>query len=451
VSSIGLEGRDGSAAPARVSSYRYYVLAALLVVYTLNFLDRQFLTVLAEPVKKSLHLSDTEMGMLTGVVFALFYTVIGIPVGMLADRTNRKNIITVAMTVWSLFTAACGFATGFISLAVPRMGVGVGEAGGAPPSYSIVSDYFPPRQRGTALAIFSLGVPFGTMFGAMSGGYIAAQFGWQTAFKALGVIGLIIAPIFFLTVREPKRGVFDGGAGAHGGNPFAAIGVFFGRPMLAFTALACGITAFVGYGMLNWNPPLLMRVKGMKLQDLALYYGLMSGITGAIGTFASGWLVDKLGALRPRAYAMVPAFSILLSLPFLIGAAYAPNWQITLLLLAGPALLNNMYLAPALAVVQNAVSPQQRVVSGALLLFILNLVGLGGGPVFVGAMSDHFKAAHVAAGMPAPAASALGLQQGLLSLGPVFVLAFLTWCIAGHFIAKEARFAIKASDEPIAL
>ncbi len=440
MSSFGIEPDVEALAPveqpvAAHSRYRYYVLAALLVVYTLNFLDRQFLTVLQEPVKKSLHLSDTQMGMLTGLVFALFYTVIGIPVGILADRINRVRIVSVASGLWSLFTAACGFATNFLSLAIPRMGVGIGEAGGAPPSYSIVSDYFPPRQRGTALAIFSLGVPFGTMFGAISGGYIAHAFGWQAAFKALGVVGLIIAPIFYFTVREPRRGHFEGGAAAHAGNPLAAIGLFFSRPMLAFTALSCGLTAFVGYGMLNWVPSMLVRAKGMAIQDMGLYYGLMSGVTGAIGTFGSGWLVDKLGAMRPRAYAMVPAVSILLSLPFLVAAVYAPTWQLTLLLLAGPALLNNMYLAPALAVVQNAVPPHQRVVSGALLLFILNLVGLGGGPVFVGAMSDHFKAAHAGAAN----ASAIGLEMGLLSLAPFFILAFLSQCVAGHFIAREAK------------
>ncbi|MFX4891436.1 hypothetical protein ABTB75_18985, partial [Acinetobacter baumannii] len=155
--------------------------------------------------------------------------------------------------------------------------------------------------------------------------------------------------------------------------------------------LGCGLTAFVGYGMLNWAPPLLMRAKGMALKDVALYYALMTGITGAIGTFASGWLVDWLGHKRPRAYAMVPAVSILLSLPFMVAAVYAPSWQITLMLLAGPNFLNNMYLAPALAVVQNAVNPRQRVVSGAVLLFVLNLIGLGGGPLFVGSMSDYFK------------------------------------------------------------
>lgn len=425
----------------KVGPYRYFVLAILMVVYTLNFLDRQFLSVLAEPVKKTLHLSDTQLGWLTGPLFALFYTVISIPVGMLADRVNRVRVLSVACGVWSLFTGACGFATSFVALAIPRMGVGVGEAGGSPVCYSIVSDYFPPRQRGAALAFFSLGVPFGTMFGAMFGGYIAAAYGWQMAFKALGLAGLIIAPILWLTVREPPRGRFDTGVPEAAGNPLSVIGSFLSRPMLAFTALACGLTALVGYGMLVWAPPLLLRVKGMKLQDLALYYGLMTGITGGLGTFASGWLVDKLGAKRPRAYAMVPAISIILSLPFLIAAVYAPTWQMTVLLLAGPNFLNNMYLAPALAVVQNAVKPNQRVVSGAFLLFVLNLLGLGGGPLIVGAMSDFFKNGHVAAGMAETAAKAVGLQEGLLSLAPFFVLAFLVQLIAGHYIAKNARRA----------
>ncbi len=421
-----------AAAPVKVGPYRYYVLFALLVVYTLNFLDRQFLTVLQEPVKKALHLSDTELGSLTGLYFALFYTVIGIPVGLLADRVNRVRVVTGASALWSFFTAACGFATSFLTLAIPRMGVGVGEAGGAPPSYSIVSDYFPPRQRGAALAIFSLGVPFGTMAGVMSGGYIAAHYGWQMAFKALGAVGLVLAPIFYLTVREPPRGRFEGGATAHAGNPLAAVLLFFGRPMLVLTALGCGVTAFVGYGLLSWTPSLLIRSKGMSLQQVAFYYGLTAGITGAVGTWLSGVLVDRLGHRRPRAYAMVPAVSILLSLPFMVAAVLAPTWQLSLLCFAGPALLNNMYLAPALAVVQNAAPAHLRVVSGALLLFVLNLIGLGGGPLFVGFMSDHFKPIYGAA---------KGLEYGVLSLAPVFVVAFLVQCVAGHFIAKELKLS----------
>ena len=427
---------SGAAAPIKVGPYRYYVLSALLVVYTLNFLDRQFLTVLQEPVKKTLHLSDTELGSLTGLYFALFYTVIGIPVGMLADRVSRVRIVAGASAIWSFFTAACGFATSFLTLAIPRMGVGVGEAGGAPPSYSIVSDYFPPRQRGKALAIFSLGVPFGTMFGAMSGGFIAAHYGWQTAFKALGVLGLVIAPIFYFTVREPPRGRFEPDSTHVPGNPFVVIGQFLARPALGLTALACGMTAFVGYGLLNWTPSVLMRAKGMTLPEIAAYYSIMAGVTGGLGTWLSGVLVDWLGHRRPSAYALVPAISILLSLPFMVAAIYAPTWQLSLLCFAGPALLNNMYLAPALAVVQNAVAPRHRVVSGAFLLFVLNLIGLGGGPLFVGMMSDHFKPIYGAA---------KGLEFGVLSLAPVYFIAVLIQCAAAYFISKEARLARAAT------
>ncbi len=437
MSSIGLEATAQADATGKPSAYRYYVLFALLVVYTLNFLDRQFLSVLAEPVKTSLHLSDTQMGALTGPVFALFYTVIGIPVGMLADRFNRVRIVSVASALWSLFTAACGFATSFLTLAIPRMGVGIGEAGGAPPSYSIVSDYFPPRQRGTALAVFSLGVPLGSMFGAMSGGFIAAHFGWQAAFKALGVVGLLISPIFFFTVKEPKRGHYDtvaidGEPPIGPVNPFSAIVVFLTRPMLWLTAVSAGLSAFVGYGMLNWIPALLIRDKGMTLSEIGLYYALSSGLTMALGTWASGYIVDKLGPKYPRAYAMVPGVSILLSLPFLFMAVHAPSWPMALLWLVGPSILNITYLAPALAVIQNAVPGYQRVTAGALLLFLLNLIGLGGGPLFVGFMSDHFKPQYGAA---------KALEMGLLSLAPFFVLAFLVQMLAGHFIARSAKAA----------
>ena len=432
MSSTTAESAQPVGAPEKVGSYRYFVLFVLLIIYTLNFLDRQFLSVLAVPVMRDLHLNKTQLGALTGPLFALFYTVISIPIGMLADRIHRVGIASVACAVWSAFTAACGFATNFMSLAIPRMGVGVGEAGGSPVFYSIVSDYFPPRQRGLALAIFSLGVPFGTMFGVMSGSYIAVHFGWQAAFKTLGVFGLVAAPIMYLVVREPPRGRFEGGAVEPAGNPLSVIGAFLSRPMLAFTALACGLTAFVGYGMLQWAPAFLILSKHMSQSQVGIYYGLMTGITGAIGTFASGWLVDWLGHKRPRAYAMVPAISILLSLPFLVAAVNAPTWQIALVLLAGPNLLNNMYLAPALAVVQNAVNPRQRVVSGAFLLFVLNLVGLGGGPLFVGMMADFFGKTH---------GEGAGIGLGLLSLAPFFVAAFLVQIVAGHFISTNAKRA----------
>ena len=421
-------------AAADATRYGYVVAGVLAVVYTFNFLDRQFLTVLQEPVKHELHLSDTQLGALTGLMFALFYTVCGIPIAALADRWNRVRIVAIASAVWSVFTALCGFAGNFAALAAARIGVGVGEAGGSPPSYSVLSDYFPPRKRGTALAIYSLGVPLGSMFGTMAGGFIAAAFGWRAAFWALGAVGLVLAPLIPVLVKEPKRGAFDAGADpaidAHEPAPgmFSSIAYFVRSPALMLTALAAGLTAFVGYGMLNWNPSLLIRVKGMSLPQVATWYALVTGIANVGGTFLSGLLVDRLGKRSPAAYALVPGVAILLSAPFLWGAVKAPGWPLAVACLAGPGLLNNMYLAPALAVVQNGVPARSRGTSGALLLFVLNLVGLGGGPLFVGAVSDALK----------PRYGADALSHAMLWLTPFFVLAFLCQLGAAAMLRRKA-------------
>lgn len=422
----------------QATTYSYVVAVALMVVYTLNFLDRQFLSVLAQPVKTELHLTDTELGALTGLAFALFYTVCGIPIAALADRYNRVRIVAISAGVWSLFTAACGFATNFVSLAIPRVGVGVGEAGGSPPSYSVVSDYFPPQKRGLGLAIYSLGVPFGSMVGTMSGGFIAAAFGWRVAFWTLGIVGLIAAPIIPLVVKEPKRGGYDPIVEAHEPKPsmFASIVFFVGSPVLMLTAVSAGLTAFVGYGMLNWIPSFLIREKGMKLTEIAVYYAILSGVSMAAGTFLSGVIVDRLGRKNPAAYALVPGFCILASTPFLWGAAYVQGWPLALVCLAGPSLLNNMYLAPAIAVVQNGVPPRNRGTSGALLLFILNLIGLGGGPFYVGVVSDMLK----------PHYGVHALTYALLALTPFFVLAFLCQMAAAAMLRRQGlRSLIGAS------
>jgi MFS family permease len=433
-----------SPAPARVAGYSWFVASALMVVYTFNFLDRQFLSVLAEPVKNDLGLSDTQLGMLTGLMFALFYTVCGIPVASIADRWNRVKLISIACGLWSLFTAACGFATSFTTLALARMGVGIGEAGGSPPSYSVVSDYFPPEKRGVGLALYSLGVPFGSMIGTMAGGFIAANFGWRAAFITLGVLGLILAPIIPLVIKEPVRGALDrkpapgpdGLVQAHEPAPsmFASIKFFVSSPTLMLTALSCGMTAFVGYAMLNWIPAFLMRAKGMSLMELGAYYSVMSGVSMAIGTFASGWIVDKLARKNPAAYAIVPGVCILLSTPFLWGAVHAPGWQVAIFFLAFPSLLNNAYLAPALAVVQNGVPPNARGTSGALLLFVLNLIGLGGGPLFVGTVSDWLK----------PHYGVDSLKYALLALTPFFILAFLCQMAAAVMLRRQARMKAAA-------
>jgi MFS family permease len=429
-----------AALPAeRSTGYRYLVVTILMVVYTFNFLDRQILSILAEPIRKDLGLSDTQLGVLTGLAFAVFYTGFGIPVAWLADRANRVRIIAAACAIWSLFSAACGMAGNFAQLLICRIGVGVGEAGGSPPSYSLISDYFPPQHRGKGLAIYSLGVPFGSMVGSAAGGWIAANYGWRTAFYAVGLPGLLLALVLLLVVREPKRGALDAlseGQTAHAPTPplAEAVARFFRDRTLVITALSSGLSAFVGYAVLTWAPPFLMRVKGMSLEEVALYYSLVLGITGAIGTFGAGYLVDRLSRANPRWYAFVPAIAFALSIPCFIGFLVAPSWQLALLFFLGPALLNNVYLAPALAVVQNAAPPAMRTVSGAILLFVLNIIGLGGGPVFVGLISDR-------------AAADFGersLQIGLAALTPVIVVTIAAHYLASRAIGRDRRAAAEA-------
>lgn len=418
------------------SSYRYLVVAMLMLIYTLNFLDRQIISILAEPIRKDLNLTDTQLGMLGGLAFAAFYTTFGIPVAWLADRGRRVWIISGACGLWSLFTALCGSATNFLQLALLRMGVGVGEAGGSPPSYSLISDYFPPERRGTALALYSLGVPLGSMIGAFAGGRIAAAYGWRTAFYALGVPGIILAVLLLIIVREPKRGGLDAladGATEHEPAPPIAqsFAGFFANRTLVLTAISSAMSAFVGYAALTWNPPFLMRVKGMELTEVANYYSLVLGITGVIGTFGAGWLVDRLGKHDRRWFAWVPAIAFTITIPFWVGLLWAPTWQIALMFMAVPTLLNNMYLAPALTVVQNAVSPARRTMSGAILLFVLNIIGLGIGPVYVGRISDMAKPEH----------GDQSLAIGFWALIPIIVLTVVAHIVASVSIGRDRRLA----------
>ena len=408
-------GRTVDSSP---STYSWVVLLVLTLIYAFNFLDRQILTILAEPIKNDLNLSDTQLGLLSGFMFAIFYTTFGIPIAWLADRTHRVRLIAVACATWSIFCASCGLATGFVTLALSRIGVGVGEAGGAPPSYSLISDYFPPHRRALALGLFSFGVPLGTTAGAAFGGYVAATFGWRWAFPAVAAPGLILAVVLLLVVRERTRGVLD--AKPDPALPEAArlsllesIVGFFRNRTLALTALAAGVSGFVGYGILNWLPAFLMRDKGMTLGDISAWYSLASGVSLALGLGVGGYLADQWGKKNPRAYALLPAWAFLLGVPLFAAALFAPNWALALVLVMIPNGLCIVYLAPVLAIVQNNAPASTRSVSSALLLFVLNLVGIGGGPLFVGFLSDHLV---VHFGNDA-------LQYAMLALCPFMVLA----------------------------
>lgn len=421
------------AQPRKTLAYSYFVVGVLTLVYTFNFLDRKILSILAEPVRRDLHLSDTQIGILSGLAFAVFYTTLGIPLAWLADRARRVWIVAAACAVWSVFTACCGMATSFVQLALFRVGVAAGEAGGGPPSFSIISDYFPPDRRGTALAIYALGVPFGVIIGSVVGGWVAATWGWRWAFVAVGVPGILLVLILLLFVREPVRGGMD--SVAAGGAPhapplplMASISLFVRNPTLMLTAASSAGTSFVGNGLISWAPSYLMRSKGMEMTDIAVYYSVATGVAGAVGTFGAGWLVDRLGKRDGRAYALVPGVACAVGLPFFLAFLWAPTWPVALAFLAVPFLTNSTYLAPALTVVQNNVPPGQRGISSAILMFLMTMVGLSGGPLLVGMVSDHAQAAY----------GENSLTIGLAALAPVIVLTLIAHTAAAASMKRSA-------------
>jgi predicted MFS family arabinose efflux permease len=374
----------------------WFVLGMLCFVYVLNFLDRQLLAILAKPIQDSLHITDGQLGLIGGLYFALFYCFIAIPVGWIADRTNRVRVLSLACALWSAATMACGVSATYPQLVGARMAVGIGEAGGVPPSYAIVTDYFPPGRRATALSIFNLGPPIGQALGVAFGASIAAAYSWRHAFVILGGVGVVTALLVVLLVREPRRGQFDQPAGLPAGAAGfrETVAMFFSRRALVLAALAAGTTQIITYGAGNFTTLFLIREKGMTLQEIAVYYALivLFGMGGGIAV--SGRVIDYFTRRSKRAYAIIPALALVLAVPFFVAFIGAPDWHIALFLLLGPAFFNYFYLSSVVALVQEEVAPQQRVLSGALLLLVMNFMGLGLGPTFVGAASDFFHANH---------------------------------------------------------
>jgi predicted MFS family arabinose efflux permease len=437
----------------RPGTRAWTVLAILCFVYVLNFLDRQLLSILAKPIQDELGVTDGQLGLISGLYFALFYCVLAIPVGWLADRTNRVRVLSFACALWSAATVACGMASNYAQLAAARMSVGVGEAGGVPPSYAIISDYFPPGTRGTALGLFNLGPAVGQALGVAFGASIAAAYSWRSAFVSLGAVGIVTAVCVWVFVREPVRGGLDApetGPAPANGSPKTGVGasakagvsgasaksgfwatcaMFFADPVLLRLALACGATQFVTYAVLNFTTLFLMREKGMTLNEVAVYYALVIGISMSAGMYVSGRLIDRFAAKSRRAFAILPAAALTLAIPFFVGFVWAPTWPLALLLFAAPIFLSYFYLSPAVTLVQEQVPPQQRVIAGALLLLVMNLIGLGLGPTFLGAASDFFRPAH-------PENS---LQLAFYTLVPFYVLAVLCFLWLGRALKREAR------------
>ena len=456
---------DTTAAPPgaqRTTTYAWVVLGLLGFIYIFNFLDRQLMSVLIESIKNdpafqkqlpdgtTVGLSDADMGWMTGFWFALVYTVLGVVVGFLADRHSRRNILYVGATLWSGFTALCGFAQNYPTMLAARMGVGVGEAAGAPPSYSIISDYFPAEKRGLALAIFSMGVPLGQAAAIAFGAQIDKAYGWRTAFIAIGVAGIIAALLMLFVVREPKRGAMDPGYAAAAAQERSSFGRtfwdFISRPALLWCALGCGVSALVGYAALGFNAPFLIRVLKITPDELSLWYALVVGVGIGIGTIASGAVVDRMAKRSRVWYALVPLIAMAAATPFWYFYTQAQDWPTALGLLFLPLLLNIFYLAPALALVNNSVKASQRTMSSAILLMVLNFIGLGAGPTLVGILSTNFATTKIAAGVDKALAAQEGLREALMWMTPFFGVALVFIALQAMAIGREVKAGGAVSD-----
>jgi len=362
------------------------VLGLLLLAYVFNFLDRTILNILAGPIIADLKLSDTEFGAITGLAFAILYSVLGVPLALLADRTRRSWVVAGALAVWSGFTALCGTAGSFGQLFLYRLGVGVGEAGGVAPSYALIADYFPPQKRARALAVFSLGVPLGLAGGTLIGAYLASWIDWRAAFLAMGIAGLLLAPVVLLLVKDPPRAARPQGQSLAQAFPMVAR-----KPTFWLMALAASCSSLAGYGLAAWTPSVLERSFGLGLIDRGHFLASLFLIGGTAGVFAGGWLADRLGQADRSWYARLPAIAWLITAPVFVAGLLAPNLWLAWPLLLIPNALNILWLGPVTTAVQHLVPQPMRATASASYLLIINLIGLGIGPVLIGALSELFR------------------------------------------------------------
>ena len=371
------------------SNYRNYVLMMLTVVYVFNFIDRQVLVILQESIKKDLQLSDTQLGLLSGFTFAIFYVTLGIPIARFADKTNRRNTVAVSLGLWSIMTACSGFARNFFQLLLARIGVGVGEAGGSPPAHAMISDYFPPEKRSTALSVYSSGIYFGVLTGFLMGGYLNQQLGWRTAFFVVGTPGIIFSLLFYATVKEPRKGATDRNSQIHEQHSLREVlRVLYSNKTFVFLSLASALNVFCIYGLLNWTPSFLARLHRMKISEVGASLGLIYGIGGAIGSFAGGYLTDHFGKKDKGWYLKIPAYAIILAIPCAAGTIFLQNNFFTLACLGLCSFLQSMYLGPSLSVAHSLVPASMRALTSAVFFLVINLIGLGFGPLVVGMISD---------------------------------------------------------------
>jgi predicted MFS family arabinose efflux permease len=413
--------------------YRAYVLALLTVVFIVNFIDRQVLSVLIEPIKRELHLTDTQLGLLSGLAFALFYVTFAVPIARLADRKSRRNLITICMIIWSSMTALSGAALNFVQLLLTRVGVAIGEAGCVAPSHSILSDYFRPEARPLALSIYSAGASVGIFLGLLGGGYLAESMGWRQALVVVGLPGILVALIVLFTLREPTRGmslpsrsVTAAPASSHFWTDLRSL---MGRRTLLLIALAGGFQSMVTYGVANWLPAFFVRVHGMSMSHTGASLAVINGLLAGAGAIIGGALSSKLARADRRWLLWVPAFATVFATPLYALAVLSPSVPASLTFLAPAGFLSLVYVGPALAATHGIAGVSLRATGVALTLFVSNLLGIGGGALLVGIVSDAFAASE----------PAVSLRYGLLAVLVANIPAAMGYLMAAGSVREEWR------------
>jgi MFS family permease len=440
-------------------AYRSYVLNALLVVYILNFLDRGLLGIVSEPVMNELAITDGQFGLLTGIGFALFYSIVGIPLARYAEYANRTWIMTICIALWSAATALSGLAapvefggvviSGFVMLLICRVLVGVGEAGCTPPANSIIADYYPPHRRSTALGYYAMGVTAGTLSANLIGGPVADAYGWRTAFIAIGLAGIVIAVLFRLTVKEPPRGFSDPPGAVR---PKRAT---FGEALKelgskkSFWLMATGATlaSFCGYGITTFQTSFLMRTHGVTLTEATLQFNVPSAFAASIGVLLTGWIAEKVVKTRPNAIAWLPAVGLIACVPFYVVGFSSDDRWVALICICIGAGIKYGYLASQYTIGQGVVGARTRATATAILLFIINLLGYGAGPPFIGFVSDilfNQQAAAAGFGDLARASCKGALLQGLPEAAQVFCKGAEAKALQTSLVITSVLYALPA-------
>lgn len=400
---------------------RNYVLGMLVALYFLNFVDRQIVNILVEPIKADLGLADWQLGVISGFAFAALYATFGVPIARVADRGRRVDIIAGAVALWSAMTAVCGLAQNFVQLALARVGVGVGEAGLTPPAHSLIADLFPEERRGTAIAIYQMGVPAGALIGLMAGGFIAEIWGWRAAFLAVGLPGIAVAVVVRLTVPEPERSTDAAPQPAFG----ASLAALWRIASFRHITIAFALSSFAIFAFNAWFPALLGRVHGLNTAEIAAWVGPIGFVSGVLGSFFGGYLGDRLGVDDKRWYLFVVATGLIVSIPLYVVVLFAGSGTVTLIVYFVPSFLGALVMGPTFAMVQSLAPIRLRAMASSIVLFFANMIGLGLGPTAIGVVSDLL--------MPR-------LGPDSLRWALVLILPVLGWC-AAHYVAATRTLA----------